>query len=428
MQKYKSKNNGQNKSKNKQKDKGHKKNQGLQTQVIASLVTCRDLVLLDPIELKKSEQKKCRDLYQKLEIQRQLLEEHEAKNEPEYHQWFQTHYGREMAEIRELGTKLSKLESLVEATERQSFIEECHPWEAYTKLLNLQAQREALYDKMREADESQKHAETEEEFLAARAKAQQEIREAQEEYRRTVFESLFGTKKDWRFTDKTYEEAYQEFKDQDTKKEKSRENHQQNQSGKKQRQQNQQNQQEKKKSAFGNEEQEMSAQDQVKELYHALAKKLHPDLNPGLDNRRLELWYQVQHAYLNYDLPTLKSLKAMQDLDDRSWEKAEEFSQLKNTFNQMARTQYQIEKKLKQAKQEKWWKFFDKLQDAKIIKKFQREIADDLRDQRDDFEMELEYLEGKVFQWELSAKMGRERRANKIAGKSKARRNINQKK
>lgn len=47
---------------------------------------------------------------------------------------------------------------------------------------------------------------------------------------------------------------------------------------------------------------------EIKSLYRALAKKLHPDLNPNQTERERSLWLQVAEAYESGDLDALRSL------------------------------------------------------------------------------------------------------------------------
>lgn len=54
----------------------------------------------------------------------------------------------------------------------------------------------------------------------------------------------------------------------------------------------------------------LSPQDsnQLKKLYYALVKRLHPDMNPGLDEEQQLLWQRVQEAYERSNLEELKAL------------------------------------------------------------------------------------------------------------------------
>ena len=53
--------------------------------------------------------------------------------------------------------------------------------------------------------------------------------------------------------------------------------------------------------------------DELRKLYRALVKKLHPDLNPNLSERHKELWLSVQHAYAASDLEALRLYASIAD-------------------------------------------------------------------------------------------------------------------
>ncbi len=65
-------------------------------------------------------------------------------------------------------------------------------------------------------------------------------------------------------------------------------------------------------------------------LYRTLAKKLHPDLNPHLDEAKRELWYQVSRAYEMGDLETMRSLALLVEGESEAISKVDSFSELKN--------------------------------------------------------------------------------------------------
>ncbi len=52
---------------------------------------------------------------------------------------------------------------------------------------------------------------------------------------------------------------------------------------------------------------------ELQKLYHSLAKKLHPDLNPGLTDKQKLLWQRVQHAYATGNLPEMRALSLLVD-------------------------------------------------------------------------------------------------------------------
>lgn len=50
---------------------------------------------------------------------------------------------------------------------------------------------------------------------------------------------------------------------------------------------------------------------ELKKLYRALVKRLHPDVNPGLDEAGQQLWRRVQEAYARADLTELRAVAAL---------------------------------------------------------------------------------------------------------------------
>ncbi len=54
---------------------------------------------------------------------------------------------------------------------------------------------------------------------------------------------------------------------------------------------------------------------ELKSLFRALVKRLHPDLNPNLTDYQKALWHQVMEAYEDGDLERLKSLSLYATLD-----------------------------------------------------------------------------------------------------------------
>ncbi|MEK6704215.1 MAG: hypothetical protein AABZ06_00335 [Bdellovibrionota bacterium] len=61
-----------------------------------------------------------------------------------------------------------------------------------------------------------------------------------------------------------------------------------------------------------------------------MARRPHPDANPELDQKRKDLWYEVQAAYDAKDLDRMETLSAMSDIYDDNLKSIESVWSLKN--------------------------------------------------------------------------------------------------
>lgn len=69
---------------------------------------------------------------------------------------------------------------------------------------------------------------------------------------------------------------------------------------------------------------------EIKKLYRTLIKKLHPDLNPNYNERTKQLLLQVEQAYKNGDLQSIKSIDLLTDDITEETIELGEFDELKN--------------------------------------------------------------------------------------------------
>lgn len=360
------------------------------------LSSCRQLVLVDSSRLITEDQVKCKKLYQKLETTRKTIDEHESKSEPEYEKWLHSQFGAQLTTLRELNQKMIECRDIIQTVQGHSIFTGCPEWKAYEMIMSLKARGDEIRSKMNAADETDSDADArKKEAEAAYKKIEEEF---EDELLKSTFESLFGTKKQWRSKQQSYEEAFEEFKAESLD----------------------EGEEEEKEEPFSHEfdfpHSPMETKDEnhnLKKYYHRLVRKLHPDLNSNPAPKMMELWYQVQEAYESQDLSRLEMLSAMSDIYDENWEKVEEFSVLTNLFHGLKASLGQLEKKIRMAKKKPSWKFYEKLQCPKKIMQLQqktaRELESDVRDLQDD----LEGMESLIAIWANPTKKDRRQKKSK---------------
>ncbi len=361
-------------------------------------VSSRALILVDSNRLKAEEQKKCQKLYQTLESARKAVEIHESQSVPEFQKWLHSTFGKQLTTLRELTHKVMELENLIEAVEEQSLMSGTPPWKAYETLLKYKARAEKIEEDPLFSSESESQSE-----------------ESKEELFRSAFESFFGTKKQWKSrhqaygeTDtETYEEAFERFKKEIEGAEAEEEpRFERSQNGFKEKPHEP-------KLPPESSTQTKTSNTRVKEYYRSLARKLHPDLNPGLEPKKLELWHQVQEAYEAHDLSRLEALAALSEMFEQSWNKIEGISTLRHLFQELKRTLKQFEKKIRLARKDKSWKFNETMKYPQQLKALKSQIANELNFEQLKLTDHQDELQSIIDSWSKPSKKRKRSRAER---------------
>ncbi len=381
---------------------------------------CRALVWMDSTQLKTEEQTKCKKLHHKLENTRLSVELHESKSVPEFQKWMQDQFNEQLIQLRTLGQKFAELQPLVDAVQRQSFMQGIPQWKAYETIVKMRTREEEL---LRKKDEKRKErekenpkgephpseSEFEDEFTGeSQNKFEDKFEddcenEAKEDFLRAAFEAVFGNKKKWRSRHQSYEEAYQEFKDEMLSEGENEDT----------RQRQHQSKSESSSSPKKPSPSQEATRSLVREQYRILAKRLHPDLNPNLGPKMLELWHQVQKAYEAQDLTRLETLTALSDLADPNSEKIGHISTLKNLFRELRAALSQLEKKIRAAKKDPSWKFHEKINQPQEILLFKKEMTRSLKVEEKSLRNQVDQLQDLVQEWANPSKKDHRRKKSR---------------
>jgi archaellum component FlaC len=106
---------------------------------------------------------------------------------------------------------------------------------------------------------------------------------------------------------------------------------------------------------------------ELQKLYHMLAKKLHPDLNPDLTDNHKQLWNRVQHAYATGNLQELRALVLMIDDIPDAIDMPNQVEQLEKRCTDLKRKVRDLLREIASLKREPPYSLAVKLDDAEWV-------------------------------------------------------------
>ena len=395
---------------------------------------CKALILLDSNKIKKDEQEKCSTTYKKIDSLKKIIELHESQNVKQFEQWLNSKFGAQLTEIRSLEAVVHELCHTVEAVEQLRFCSGMSPQEAYktvTMMKNEVKEFEENFHKQRQDFSNLNEEESYKKFREQQDEAQEFFKKSENEFKekilRGAFESIYGTKKQWRSKTENYEEAFEEFK-KESEEDAAADNldeddffnlgpeyeDEEDIFGHDFNKQKDQNNNKTQASSFSSEQEELKNEDlRLKDLYRSLARQLHPDVNPNLDKKKLDLWYQVQAAYESNDLSKLEVLSALSNMLDQSWNKIDTVSMLKKLANELKQALSQLDKKIRFIKKDPSWDFSKKQANAKKMVAFEEKTRFKLTTDMLNLTIKQKNLQSQIEIWSKPARPSKQSPANK---------------
>jgi len=318
------------------------------------LSDCRSLIQIDADSLKRAEQKRCKDLIHKMDLARERIRRFNEEDQPAFQQWIHATFGKEITSLRELAQKLNELQRLVHDVEEYKLENRCSYYEAYRAVIenrNHALSCEPEFEKENDEDP----------FRDDDADARDE------------FDDIFGDD-DFRSGDDPFESSkgQRDFRD-----------------------------------AFEGFDEPFRQADRtpeptanrLKTLYRSLARKLHPDVNEFLDQKRKDLWHQVQSAYDNQDLERLEALAAMSDILDDSVQGVESVWSLKSLFEELSLGLRHLQRQVTLCGREPAWGFKKKREQPKKIKRERDKVAAQLRYDESELLDQIDFAELYIERW-----------------------------
>jgi hypothetical protein len=148
----------------------------------------------------------------------------------------------------------------------------------------------------------------------------------------------------------------------------------------------------------------------LKELYRDLARRLHPDVNVELDEKRKNLWHQVQEAYENRDVERLETLSLMSGVLDKEARPGQSLGALKEFYLNLCQGLKRLKAQISECRKDPAWKFEKARHHADQLENFRYQMAIQMEDERAEL---LELVEEAEFQIERWKRPAGKRRRNR---------------
>ena len=116
----------------------------------------------------------------------------------------------------------------------------------------------------------------------------------------------------------------------------------------------------------------------LKELYRALARLLHPDVQQRMTPQKLQWWHQTQEAYRKGDIDQLEVVLTLCEIDEKGTTDRTSCSLLQRITKQLKSSYRSLRAKLGQCRRDLAWGFAQRTNHYALELKVRRELDEDL--------------------------------------------------
>lgn len=148
------------------------------------------------------------------------------------------------------------------------------------------------------------------------------------------------------------------------------------------------------------------ADDEIKQIYRQLVRRLHPDLNPDLPESSRERWFEVQQAYDDRDLTRLEKLLALceEGGDEGTFiDRIQSLSRLKTLLKSVAKKLKSSQRQLTQLKRAPAWDFHKTKRDPRRLDLLKRDVRYELRKTEEALSGDIRTIEAQIEKWQAPA-------------------------
>lgn len=280
-----------------------------------------------------------------LEAAREAVERFETQDRPAYSRWYNRQFGALLTELRELQQKIHSQGELIDEVESESFISECSLARAYERVM------------WRRAHPEEAAAE------AARAEAREKESDGPFGSDFEAFFSEFAEEFERMFTGGGQPGEPPPFSSAPPGARK--------------------------------------APARLKELYRALARQLHPDVQEQMTPQKREWWHQVQEAYEQGDVERLQVILTLCEIEEQGSTASTSVSLLMRITRELKSSLRALKGQLRRFRQDPAWNFSSAGGRPEMDARVQRALQHELTQAR----RVLAAIEGQLKAWAEQSRM-----------------------
>jgi uncharacterized small protein (DUF1192 family) len=331
----------------------------------------REVMPIDQEPILAAERARCEKIAADLERVRASLERHRSEGEPAFSIWLNGNFGEELSSVRELESKVASLGHLIARVEAEADRSNCSEREAYARLEKIRLGVLNI-EELRKGDPVELAGELPPEI---------------EEFLRISFERGFGHVRFGRGErEEAFENYKQAFREDFFEREENFDQRRERESPPP-------------PPSFRHAPKSTASGDsRRKQIYRDLARRLHPDLNPGLSAKDRELWHEVQVAYEERNLEALETFAVLvENGGDGALSRIRSVSRLRAVSLGIQKNLKVAQKAVKDAKLHPSWGFEAASETRRrlLAERIREELDEDIAE----FEVEIEYREERIARW-----------------------------
>jgi len=138
-----------------------------------------------------------------------------------------------------------------------------------------------------------------------------------------------------------------------------------------------------------------STTNRLKELYRALARRLHPDVQKDMTSQKQEWWHQAQAAYEKGDVEQLEVILSLCEIEDAGSTEKTSLSLLQRISAQLKKSLRQLKTQLSKCRRDPAWDFKARKDHDAMAATMHRQLTHDLHRMKE----QLQSMEQQLTAW-----------------------------